>query len=74
MSCRTCATPTPNQAHCAACHLTFGGVTGFDAHRKHGACLDPYALGMVERDGVWRTPMSDAARERLDQLSPKEET
>jgi hypothetical protein len=60
-----CNRPTPAQAHCSACHLTFGGVTGFDAHRKDGACSDPSALGYVERDAVWRTPMSDAARERF---------
>ncbi|MFY1686426.1 hypothetical protein [Plantactinospora sp. WMMB782] len=65
MSCATCRPPTPAQAHCATCHRTFGGVTGFDAHRKDAACLDPAGFGYVERDGVWRTPMTDEARERL---------
>lgn len=65
----TCVRPTPSQAHCGArgCHQTFGGVTGFDAHRKDGTCLPPASIGMVLSDlGVWRTPMSDEARERLE--------
>lgn len=65
----TCVRPTPSQAHCAAlgCHRTFGGVTGFDAHRRDGICLPPASLGMVRSDlGIWRTPMSDDARERLE--------
>lgn len=62
----TCRRPTPAQAHCAVCHRTFGGVTGFDAHRKDGACLDPSTRGYVERDGLWRTPMSES---RLSQLT-----
>jgi hypothetical protein len=64
-----CVRPTPSQAHCGArgCHRTFGGVTGFDAHRKDGICADPATLGMVVSDlGIWRTPMSDDARERLE--------
>lgn len=65
----TCVRPTPSQAHCAAlgCHQTFGGVRGFDEHRKDGRCLNPASLGMVRSDlGIWRTPMSDEARERLE--------
>lgn len=64
----TCRKPSPFQAHCGACHRSWGGVSGFDAHRKDGRCLDPASLGYVERDGVWRTPISDAARERLQSL------
>lgn len=59
-----CVDPTPAQAHCRGCHRTFGSVSGFDRHRRGGACLDPAGLGMVETRGVWRTPMSDAARSR----------
>lgn len=62
----TCHKPTPAQAHCTVCHRTFGGVSGFDAHRRNGQCLDPVTLGMIERDRVWRTPMADEARRRLD--------
>ena len=67
MSCtRECRKPAPSQAHCATCHRTFGAVGGFDRHRRHGECLDPTTLGMVDRGGgVWRTPMSDEYRERL---------
>jgi hypothetical protein len=28
-----------NRAHCAVCHITFGGVTSFDAHRRGGKCM-----------------------------------
>lgn len=61
----TCRAPSPAMAHCASCHLTFGGVTGFDTHRKDGHCLNPADLGYAERDGVWRQPMSDAVLQRL---------
>jgi hypothetical protein len=33
-----------NEAHCATCHRHFGGVYGFDAHRRDGACVDPATL------------------------------
>jgi hypothetical protein len=45
------------------CHRTFGGVTGFDEHRRGDACLDPATLGYEERfgdptmPGLWRKPM-----------------
>ncbi|MFI2663379.1 FDXHR family putative zinc-binding protein [Micromonospora carbonacea] len=65
----TCTQPTPAQAHCSVCHHTFGGVTGFDSHRRDGTCLDPATLGFVQRDGVWRAPMSDDARERFARLN-----
>lgn len=66
----TCTRPTPSQAHCAAgsCHKTFGGVGGFDKHRRDGSCLDPATLGMVEIKGVWRTPMDDATRARFEAM------
>jgi hypothetical protein len=35
---------SPNAAHCATCHRTFRSVSGFDAHRKGGFCLDGVAL------------------------------
>lgn len=56
-------------AHCAACHLTFGSVAGFDKHRVSGRCRSEYeltALGMAPNPfGRWRFPMSlDALSER----------
>jgi hypothetical protein len=62
-----CKQPTAAQAHCTApgCHRTFGGVSNFDRHRDDGRCLNPAPLGMVERDGVWRTPMPEDVAERL---------
>lgn len=63
-----CARPTPAQAHCSVCHTTFGGVSGFDAHRRDGVCADPASLGMECRGEVWRTPMSEAGVERFRAL------
>lgn len=56
MTCRpTCIQPSPSNAHCGACHHTFGSVTGFDRHRRGGECLDPSALSMhQDHRGVWR--------------------
>lgn len=67
----SCVRPTPAQAHCAdGCHRTFGGATGFDAHRKDGHCIDPTTLGMTLTDtGIWRTPMSDDAKARLTAIN-----
>lgn len=51
--------PTPSQAQCPTCRRTFGGVTGFDRHRRNGACLDPVALGMTQDGkGVWRSEVA----------------
>lgn len=65
-----CVNPTPSQAHCPTCHRSFGGVTGFDAHRRHpdhrGECVDPSLLGYAERAGVWRLPIDEA---RIAQLA-----
>lgn len=47
--------------HCAACHRTFSGPRGFDAHQGSSGCREPKELGMVERGDVWRWP----ARETL---------
>jgi hypothetical protein len=52
-------------AHCAACHRTFAGLTGFDRHRPAaGGCRDPRELGLRERPArggaargpVWASP------------------
>lgn len=60
-----CRRPTPTQAHCCTCHRTFGGVRGFDRHRRGGRCVPPEQLGMVDRDGVWRSPMPTEAAARI---------
>ena len=56
MSCtNTCIAPSPTNAHCGACHRTFGSVTGFDRHRRNGECVDPATLPMhTDARGVWR--------------------
>lgn len=70
----TCVRPTPSQAHCAGgCHRTFGGITGFDHHRRDGRCIDPATLGMALTDvGIWRVPMSDDAKARFAGRTPAE--
>lgn len=69
--------PSPGMAACTVCGRVFGGVGGFDQHRNHrdddtlterDRCIDPATLGMVERDGVWRTPMTEADRDRMARL------
>lgn len=32
--------------HCGVCHLTFSGVSTFDAHRQPGHCLHPLFVGL----------------------------
>lgn len=69
-----CVIPTAENAkrgggpcHCGVCHQTFGGLRGFDLHRRKdgpGKCTRPYDLGMVlDRNFVWRraTPERFAA-------------
>jgi hypothetical protein len=54
-------------AHCAACHRTFGGVGGFDRHRRGGACLEPADVGLELRGGVFRGP--ELTVEMLERLA-----
>lgn len=56
MACRpTCIQPSPTNAHCSACHHTFGGITGFDRHRRAGECLKARDIGMhADHNGIWR--------------------
>lgn len=70
MSCTAaCLHPTPAQAHCGACHHTFGGVSGFDAHRRDGQCAHPDTIGLANKAGVWRREMSQADQHRLRGLT-----
>jgi hypothetical protein len=39
-------------------------VSDFDRHRQSGACLDPVALGLVERAGLWASPERHERRAR----------
>lgn len=42
------------RCHCAACHVSFGGLISFDAHRKYNKCLKPESLGLTDNGkGVW---------------------
>lgn len=66
----TCRKPSPAMAHCkSGCHRTFGGVRGFDNHRRDGQCVDPATIGLVERDGIWRAPLSEEDAARLSVLA-----
>lgn len=70
MSCTTaCVAPSPSQAHCSACHTTFGGVAAFDAHNVGGRCRPPAEIGCVDNGhGVYRVPLTDAKRAQLAAL------
>jgi hypothetical protein len=55
MSCTSeCRKPSGRMAHCGACHRTFGGITGFDRHRKGGVCNEPTSVGLRDASGIWR--------------------
>jgi hypothetical protein len=58
-------------AHCGACHRTFGGVGGFDAHRRGGrGCLEPTTVGLELRNGAFRGPQLDVETlERLERYN-----
>lgn len=61
----TCIKPSPSNAHCGACHVTFGSVSGFDRHRSFGQCGRPSLLDMHrDGNGIWRmdgrNPHADA--------------
>jgi hypothetical protein len=52
-----------NRAHCSACHITFGGPSKFDQHRRRNKCMplklieapiDAGGLGLSDNGkGVW---------------------
>lgn len=48
------------RAHCSGCHLTFSTAGNFEKHRRgwgpRGKCLSPGLVGLVEKDGLWRSP------------------
>jgi hypothetical protein len=35
-----------NTCHCSGCHLTFTGLTAFDAHRRGGECRPADSVGL----------------------------
>lgn len=51
-----------NACHCSGCHRTFGGVKGFDIHRRGGRCIDPATVTssttgiavFTETNGIWQ--------------------
>lgn len=61
-----CTRPTPAQAHCGACHVTFGGIRGFDVHRRGGQCAAPDQVGLAQdARGVWRHALTSEERARF---------
>lgn len=46
--------------HCAACHHTFSGITGFDTHKKMDGCRPPETCGLILRDQVWHWPPKES--------------
>lgn len=56
--------PGTNIAHCTVCCVTFGGLSGFDRHRKNGVCLRPETIGLtLSQYGYWVRKMEDGAFE-----------
>lgn len=48
---------TGNKCLCRGCGRYFGGVVGFDLHRRAGRCVDPLAVGLkLASDGFYRQP------------------
>jgi hypothetical protein len=52
---------------CGRCGLTFGSAASWQVHFEDGPetsrCLPPGAFGqLIERDGIWVLPWSDAAK------------
>lgn len=41
------------RSHCGACHRTFSVISNFDLHRRGGRCVDPAAVGLSEKAGIW---------------------
>lgn len=74
--------PAGRTCLCRSCGRYFGGVEGFDRHRKDGACLDPDTLvgrdgerlfatdrrGVYVRSGSWRRA-AETARPRGQAMS-----
>jgi hypothetical protein len=57
-----------------SCHRTFGGITGFDRHRRGGECLDPAGLGMhPDRRGVWRMDVTSDGPSRRHGIATADE-
>lgn len=54
-SCRICGSIWSGlaRAHCTGCHKTFGGIHGFEMHRKGFKCVDPKSIGLIEKDNIW---------------------
>jgi hypothetical protein len=55
---------------CTACGMVFGGVKGFDRHRKSGRCLSPAELRdqnrpLLLKNGIW---VKDAVANGLSAL------
>lgn len=48
---------------CRACGRYFGGVHGFDMHRKSGRCIEPETVGLhLASDGFYRQPPPNGVR------------
>lgn len=61
-----------NTSHCTSCHITFAGVSAFDAHRdgtaSHRVCLPPERAGLVLADRsypCWALPSPDTDTDTL---------
>lgn len=56
---RAGATPLPlgsSRCLCRACGAYFTTTRNFECHRRNGACVDPAAVGLIQRAGIWSRP------------------
>ena len=71
--------PFSTHCHCGLCHVTFATLDSFEAHLIRApkspvvsGCKPPASLGLVDDNGVWRTPeglkMAQAKAVRLAAL------
>lgn len=62
------------KCYCNGCHQKFGGVRGFERHRKNFKCVDPGSVGLsLNENGFWLLPkptVFSAAGALLREISP----
>lgn len=60
-----------NVCHCSGCHRTFGGLGGFEKHRKDYTCTDPSTVGMTQNQhGTWGAPSSGVDFRKIFKQGP----
>jgi hypothetical protein len=47
---------------CRGCGCYFSSTRAFDRHRRDGHCVDPAAVGLALKAGIWTRPGPDSPR------------